>query len=454
MARQTSLTEGRVFTVLLQFSLPFLFTNILQALYGAADLFMVGRFSTSAGVSAVATGGQVMQTITGLAVGLTTGGTIMVAQAFGARKRKELANAAATAFGIFGLLALCMTAGGLFLAGPICELMQTPKEAYSLTCSYLSICSTGIIFIIGFNTIGGILRGMGDSKTPFYFMTLACVTNMIADFLFVGVFRWGAPGAAYATVMAQGVSLFLSVMYLLKKGYFHTFYRLRPSFQPHAAQHIMAVGLPIAVQDGLVNISFLMITAIINSMGLTASAAVGVVEKLIVFSMLPATAFAAAVSTMTAQNKGAGLMKRAFHCLDAGIFLSLFFGAACFVAAQLNPNGLVGLFTSDPAVIEAGASYLRSYSMDCILVCFVFCMNTFFSGSGHAFFPLIHSCITTFLLRIPLSYLLSRTAGASMFAIGFAAPAASFLSLLLCFAYMNRTYGVKYQRHIRQSCRF
>lgn len=438
MAKPQSLTQGDVFTTLLRFSIPFLLSNILQACYGASDLFMVGRFADSVGVSAVATGGQVMQTITGLAIGLTTGGTVVIGQHFGARKHREVANTVATVIVVFGLFSLLMTAGTILLIGPICAAMQVPPEALAVTKEYLFICATGILFIVGYNAVGSVLRGLGDSRTPLLFMVIACVINVSTDLLFVGVCRMGAPGAAISTVIAQAASLVLAVIYLVYKGHVRRYRRQAPIFRLYSARDILGVGLPIALQEGLINVSFLIITAIINGMGLVASAAVGVVEKLIVFSMLPTTAFASAVAAMTAQNIGAGLPERARRGLNTGIGLSLLFGLACFLCAQVNAPGLVGLFTTDPAVIGEGALYLRSYSLDCVLVCFVFCMNAYCSGGSHAIFPLVHSLIATFAVRIPLSWLLSRPPAPSMFAIGFAAPAATFLSLLLCEGYLGR----------------
>lgn len=435
---EKSLTQGDVFTTLLRFSLPFLLTNLLQALYGACDLLIVGRFADAAGVSAVATGGQVMQTVTGLAVGLTTGGTVVVAQKFGSGHRRETFDTAATVLLVFAALSLAMTFATLSLTGPICDVMHAPAEALEATHDYLTVCSLGIVFIVGYNAVSGILRGLGDSKTPFLFIISACAANIAGDLFLVGKLGLGAKGAAMATVAAQAACLILMVVHLAIRGTLLRFCRVRPCFRCVTAKTILGVGLPIALQEGLVNVSFLVITAILNSMGLAASAAVGVTEKLIVFSMLPVTAFAAAVAAMTAQNQGAGFPQRGRECLRTGIFLSLLFGVACFLSAQVNAQGLIALFCRDPAVLQAGIGYLRAYSIDCVVVCFVFCMNAYLSGSGHALFPLLHSVAATCLLRLPLSWLLSRSPNASMIAVGCAAPAASLLSLLLCLLYLHR----------------
>ncbi len=437
------LTEGNVWGTILRFSLPFLLANLLQALYGASDLFMVGRFADSAGVSAVSTGGQVMQTITGLSVGLTAGGTVLIGQYYGARRGRDMADAVKTCLLLFGLLSAAMAAAALWFLDPICALMQVPAEALPLTREYLRICACGIPFIVGYNAVSSILRGLGDSRTPLLFITIACVINVSTDLLFVGVLRWGAPGAAVSTVIAQIASLALAGCCLLARGHLAKYRRSRPRFRAVAARGMLSAGLPIALQEGLVNASFLVITAVINHMGLVASASVGVVEKLIVFSMLPTTAFASAIAAVTAQHRGAGLMDRARRCLRVGVLLSLLFGIACFLAAQLAAPGLVGLFTRDPAMVEAGGWYLRSYSLDCVVVCFVFCMNAYFSGGGHPVFPLVHSLVSTCLVRIPLSWYLSHTPRAGLFHIGFAAPCASLLSLALCCAYLRGPGGKK-----------
>lgn len=439
MERRGGLTEGNVFAAIIRFSMPFLMSNILQALYGASDLFMVGHFSDSAGVSAAATGGQIMQMITGLAIGLTTGGTVVVARHFGERSSRATAGAAVTSLALFAFLSLFFTAGVLAYVEPVCRMMRVPGEALAVTKEYLGICACGIVFIVCFNAVSGILRGLGDSRTPLFFMMAACGINVSTDLLFVGWFRMGAPGAAISTVIAQGASLALAFVYLVRKGYVGKLMRGRPAVSLGEAAHILKIGIPVALQDGLVNLSFLIITAIINGMGVTASAAVGVVEKLIVFSMLPATAFASAVAVAAAQNYGAGMPQRARRCLCTGILLSLLFGTGFFVCSQLDATGLMGLFTSDQEVIAAGAGYLKTYSPDCILVSFVFCMNAYFSGSDRPLFPLLHSLASTFIVRIPFSFLLSRQS-AVLAPVGAAAPAATLFSLALCCFYLSAEY--------------
>lgn len=437
MNGHATLTEGRIFSTLLKFSIPFLFSSFLQALYGATDLLVVGKFSDSAGVSAVAIGSQVMQTITGIILGITTGGTILVAQYLGAKKGKDIAKTIGTIICMFSIVALILTLIMTLLSGSITNLMDTPIEAVEYTRKYLFICSCGIIFIVGYNAISGILRGLGDSKTPLLFIAIACIINLIGNLVLVGVFHMGVVGSAISTTGAQALSFIFAVLFLFKKGFSFEFNSSYIGIDKLIAKNIFKLGLPIAFQDGLINISFLLITTIINTMGLTASASVGVVEKIIVFAMLPPSAFASAIAAITAQNIGAGKYNRAKKSLYYGIGCSLIFGIIFCIYSQLNPRFLTKLFTNDVEVIIAASSYLKSYSIDCILVCFVFCMNSFFAGCGNSVFPMIHSIIATFIIRIPISFYLSRVSNVTLYEIGFAAPLATLVSIAICALYMN-----------------
>lgn len=439
MEQKNLLTEGSIFKNLMRFSFPFLLASLLQALYGAADLFVVGQYADSAAVSAVAIGSQVMQTITGVILGITTGGTILIGQYLGAKREKDMAKTVGTIICVFGLFSIVLTIFMTLFTNPIATIMHTPVESLKYTQQYIFICSCGIPFIIGYNAVSGILRGMGDSKTPLYFIAIACVINIAVDIILVDFFKMGAIGAAIATVGAQGISFILAVLFLWKKGFPFEFGKKYIWLFPKKAKIIFHLGLPIALQDGLINISFLLITTIINTMGLTASAAVGVVEKVIVFAMLPPTAFASAIAVMTTQNMGAGKIERAQKSLYGGIACSLVIGIAFWIYSQISPESITSLFSNDKEVIYTAAMYLRSYSIDCILVCFIFCMNSFFSGCGHPVFPMVHSLIATFLIRIPVSFALSRMKGITLFEIGFGAPLATLVSLIICIIYMR--YG-------------
>lgn len=435
MEEKLILTEGKVTTTVLKFAIPFLLASLLQSLYGAADLLIVGQFSNTAGVSAVATGSQVMQTITGVILGLTTGGTVLIGQYLGAKKDKEVSKTIGSMISIFTILSIILTIIMVSFSGQITELMHTPEEAIKFTKQYILICSIGIPFIVGYNVVSGILRGLGNSKVPLYFVAIACVINIVVDILLVGVFKMGAVGAAIATISSQGVSLILACIYITKSKFVVRFKRKYIGFKSGKTSNILKLGLPIAMQDGLINISFLLITVIMNNMGLVESAAVGVVEKIIIFAMLIPSAFAAAIAVMTAQNMGAGKIERAKKSLYVGIGSSLIFGLLFCLYAHGFGSTLTSMFSTDTEVIAAAELYLKAYSIDCILVSLVFCMNSFFSGCGHSMFPMIHSCIATFLVRIPGSYILSNIKGITLYEMGFAAPVATLLSSIMCIVY-------------------
>ena len=426
--KELNLTQGSVPKVLLQFAVPFLIANVLQALYGGADLFVVGQYDDSASVAAVAIGSQVMQTITGIILGITTGTTVLIAIATGAKDNRKVASTIVDV-----LLTLVM----VVFHGQIAELMHTPAEAMADTKSYILVCSTGILFIIGYNVVCGILRGLGDSKTPLYFVGLACVINIVLDFILVDYFHLGATGAALATITAQGGSFVISLWFLHGHGFHFEFTRKDIRLNKNLSKKIMVLGAPIALQDALINISFLIITVIVNQMGVIASASLGVVEKIIVFAMLPPMAISSAVATMTAQNYGAGLIQRMNKCLASGIGIALVFGVSVCVYSQFLPETLTAFFSKDAAVVAMAAEYLRGYSIDCIIVSFVFCINSYFSGQGNSLFPMIHSLIATFLFRIPLSYWFSQIDSSSLFLMGFAPPLSTVASLLICIWYLR-----------------
>ena len=434
---RNELTEGRIGTALLKFAVPFLVSSFLQALYGAVDLFVVGRFADSAAVSAVAIGSQVMQTVSWVILGISMGGTVLIGQKIGEKNEKGAAQAVGTVFVLFSLMALILTPVMIAAVNPAVAMMKTPKEAVNAARTYIFICSCGLPFITGYNGVSGIFRGMGDSRTPVIFITIACVINIVGDFLFTGAFHMGAGGAALATVTAQAVSFLAALAYMWKKGFPFSFGKRDIRLYPSAVAAILKVGIPLALQDALVNVSFLIITTIINTMGLTASAAVGVVEKIISFAMLPPSAIGSAVTTVTAQNIGAGQPERAKKSLWCGVGFSLIFGVLVCIYVQFSAPSVTAIFTKDGAVIEAAAQYLRSYSYDCILVSFVFCINAYFSGRSLAVVPFVHSMVATFLVRIPVTYVMSFYARGNLFPMGLAAPAASFVSIVICFGYMG-----------------
>ena len=432
-----SLTEGPLRPTLLRFTLPFVAASLLQYLYGAADLIIVGQFADAAGMAAVNTGCQVMQTVTGLVLGLATGGTVLIGQYAGARHAEDVSRTIGTMFTFFTLLAVALTAVLTLSTGLVVDLMGVPPEAVGPARQYFFICACGTVFITGYNMVSAILRGLGDSKRPMLFVLIACVLNVFGDLLLVGVFGLGAAGAALATVGAQGVSLVLSVLVLRRQDFPFDFKRSSFRFWPGKTGKLVKLGGPVSLQNVLVELSFLLITASVNHLGLAQAAAVGVTERIISFCMLAPIAFQSSISAMTAQNIGAGRPDRARQSLSFGLMCSLVFGAVVLVLLQLFPEPAARMFTADAQVIRHGAQYLRSYSLDCVLVAFVFCLNGFFSGCGRTGFTMVNCLCATFLVRVPMVMFIAALPGVTMFQIGLAAPAASLLQIVLQLVYLK-----------------
>lgn len=434
---QGDLTQGSIFKKMLSFAVPFMLANFVQALYGTVDMAMVGWWGSTAAISAVSTGSQVMQMLTSLVSGLTMGGTILIGQFFGARRDDDTRRTISSMLTMFGIAAVLFTALMLAVSHPLLKLLQTPAEAFAQAYQYVMICSCGILFIFAYNALSAMLRGLGDSKSPLVFIAVACGVNIVLDAVFVGGLRLGAAGAAAATVLSQAVSVVLAVIFLSRHNFIFDF-RLK-SFRLYRdkAVKIIRLGLPVSLQETMVTVSFLIIAAIVNSLGVVPSAACGIVGKFEGFAMLPATALGSALASMAAQNMGAGQTERARKALHIGIGFSLACAMVFFLWSQLSPESVMRIFKADDAVTAAGAQYLRSFSIDYLMVAFVFCYNGFFNGCGSTTFSMVNGLVSTILVRVPLAFLFSRIMPESLFGLGLAAPIASFLSIILGFIYLR-----------------
>lgn len=370
-------TTGSVFKNILIFSLPYLFSYFLQTLYGMADLFIIGQFEGVASTTAVSIGSQVMHMLTVMIVGLAMGATVSIGQATGANNRKEAASDIGNTVTLFLLLSLVLTVVLLVLVKPVVSIMSTPSEAVNGTIAYLTICFIGIPFITAYNIISSILRGMGDSKSPMYFIAIACVMNIILDYIFMGALHLGPAGAALGTTLSQTVSVAVALIFLIKKE--HGLSLHRPDFKPQSPimGRILKIGVPIAMQDGLIQVAFILITIIANQRGLTDAAAVGIVEKIISFLFLVPSSMLSTVSALGAQNIGADKPERAKQTLLYAIYLAAGFGIVISILIQLIAEPVVSLFTSDGDAILAGGQYLRGYIWDC------FFAGIHFSFSGY-----------------------------------------------------------------------
>lgn len=396
---------------------------------------MVGRFATAADVSAVSTGSQLMHTITCVVTGLTMGTTVMLGQTLGQGKGEEAGSIIGSSIALFSLIAALLTAFTILGAGWLARITQVPEEAVSPSLSYIRMCGAGLCFITAYNVFGSIFRGMGDSKTPLMTVTIACAVNVAGDYLLVAVLGLGALGAAIATVCAQGVSVAVSLLVVSRRGLGFPFSPRDIRFHRVKVGRILRLGTPVALQDGLVSISFLVILSIVNSLGLVASAGVGVAEKLCGFIMLVPSAFSQSVTTFVAQNVGAGRLDRARKCLGQGILASLCFGVVIGYLSFFHGSVLAGLFNGDPAIVSAAADYLRAYAIDVLMTSFLFPFIGYFNGRGSTGFVMVQGLVGAFCIRIPVSFFMSRLLPVSLFRVGLATPCSSLAQILLCGGY-------------------
>lgn len=429
---EKDLSEGNVVKQLILFSLPFLVSNIVQSLYSVVDLIIVGNVNGTISISGVNIGSQITFILTNIIAGLCTGGTVLIAQYLGAKDRKGIKETIATLVTVLLLSSVVVTVVMLIFRNPLLHLMKTPEESYSEASNYLVVTTLGIVFIFGYNALSAIMRGMGDSKRPFYFVLIACVVNIVLDFVFVSGFKMGAMGAAIATVISQAISMILCVIYLMKNDFIFDFKFGSYKLYKGRTSMLFKVGLPTAVQNGVVGISFLVITTIANTISVDASAAVGLVGKFNGFAILPAAAMSASIGAMSAQNIGAGQWERAVKTLKAGMVVAIAFSWSIFVVSQLFPEPIIKIFDStNPALVECGVEYLRVFCFDYLLIPIVFSFNGLFIGAGHTTFSLISGVLSSLGLRVPAVLFFGITLDMGLKGIALGAPIATFGSLIL-----------------------
>ena len=434
--QEHTFVQGKILQPLIVFALPVLFALFLQAMYGAVDLLIVGKFASPADVSAVSTGSQIMMTLTNLVSSFAMGTTILLGQQIGCGERKNGGRTVGTAIVMFAVLAVAMTAVLVLLAPQISSIMNAPAEAFAKTVSYVRICGAGMLVIVAYNLIGCIFRGLGDSRTPLLTVAIACVCNIAGDLLLCAGLGLGTAGAAIATVAAQMVSVVVSLAVIRKKELPFEMHRNDIRLHGKTLRRMAGLGAPIALQDLLVSVSFLIILAIVNAMGVTASAGVGVAEKVCAFIMLTSSAFMQSISAFVAQNYGAGRMDRARKALHYGAAVSFVIGVGMFFLTYFHGDLLAGIFSSDAEVIAAAADYLRAYAIDCLFTSIFFCYTGYYNGIGQTRFVMLQGIAGAFGVRVPVSYLISRTANATPFHIGLATPLSSIVQLLLCLGFM------------------
>lgn len=425
-------TSGKILGPFLLFSIPIIFALFLQFLYGAIDLMIVGKFSEASEVSAVSTGSQIMMMLTTLTSSLAMGVTIFLGEKIGEKKGQDAGVIAGNGIFLFVMVGIALTIVMAIGAVPFSGLINTPAEAFQATVHYVRICGLGSIVIVLYNLIGSIFRGLGDSRTPLITVIIAACCNVVGDLVLVAVFQMGAFGAAIATVAAQFVSVVASWWMIKRKDL--PFVMTRKSLRPkkEILSKILILGTPIALQDLLVNFSFLIILAIVNALGVSASAGVGISERVVTLLMLVPIAFMQSMSAFVAQNRGAKRYDRTWKVLRIAIVLSVIYGAAMFGLAFFDGDMLARIFVDDLQVIEAAADYLKAYGIDCLLTCFLFCLIGFLNGMEMTKLVMVQGIAGAFLVRVPISFLMSRQEPVSLFHIGLATPTSSAVQIVIC----------------------
>ena len=434
---QKNLTTGSVFQNILFFSLPYLLSYFLQTLYGMADLFIIGQFEGVADTTAVSIGSQVMHMLTVMLVGLAMGSTVSIGQAVGGRKDRQAAVCIGNTVTLFMGLSLVLTVVLLAASGQIVKVMSTPAQAVSGTLDYLTICFMGIPFITAYNIISSIFRGMGDSKSPMYFIAVACAANIGLDYLFMGALHMGPSGAALGTTLSQAVSVAVSLAVILKRGGGLSVRKQDFKPLPPVMGRLLKIGVPIALQDGFIQISFIVITIIANRRGLNDAAAVGIVEKIISFLFLVPSSMLSTVSALGAQNIGAGRPERAQRTLGYAIAIAAGVGLLVSVLMQFLAEPMVSLFTdasqgSGAQVVRLGGQYLRGYVLDCMFAGIHFSFSGYFCACGKSGLSFLHNSIAILLVRIPGAFLASAYFPENLFPMGLATSAGSLLSVVIC----------------------
>lgn len=444
MNDRNDLTTGSVRKKIILFALPYMLSCFMQTFYGMADLFVIGLYNGSATTTAVSVGSQVMHMLTVIIMGIVMGATVKIGQTVGAKDEKASKEAVGTATVFFAVFAIFSTISLLFFVNQITAVMLTPQEAVQETADYLKICFAGIPFITAYNVISGIFRGVGDSKRPMYFVAVACIVNVALDFVLVGGFGLGARGASLGTVCGQAVSVAVSLFMMRKLGLGFRLTKKDFRIKGKTLRQILSVGIPISMQDGLIQVAFIVITVIANSRGLIFATSVGIVEKLISFMFLVPSAFLSAISAFTAQNMGAGKPDRAKTALRWGLMITVSWGMLCFVYNQFLPHTLVGMFSNVDEVVLAGSDYLKAYALDCVFASVHFCFSGYFCGNQKSLLSFIHNIASIVLVRVPGAYFASVLFPETLYPMGLMAPLGSLLSALLCVGFF-----VHYERRAK-----
>lgn len=427
---KSDFTQGSILKKLIPFMIPILGALVLQAAYGAVDLLVVGRFGSTAGLSAVSTGSQILNLVTFVITQLAMGITVLIARYIGEKSTGQIGQLLGGAVTVFAIVSAVLFVVMVFFTKPLAVLMQAPQEAISLTTVYVRICGGGIFFIVAYNVLAAIFRGLGDSRSPLIFVAVACVVNIIGDLILVAGFHLDAAGAAIATVAAQAVSVVLAIVLLKKKDL--KFGIQKKDFRINGqCKRFLKVGLPLALQEFLTQMSFLALCAFVNKLGLEASSGYGVACKIVNFAMLVPSSLMQSMASFVSQNVGAGKPDRAKKSMFTGMGLGVIVGVVVFICVWCFGDVLTSVFTTDTAVIQKGTEYLRGFAPETIVTAVLFSMVGFFNGYEKTVWVMIQGLVQTLLVRLPLAYVMSIQPHASLTKIGLAAPVATCFGIVL-----------------------
>lgn len=430
-------TQGSIFGKLIHFMIPILGALILQAMYGAVDLLVVGHFGTTAGISAVSTGSSILNMVTFVIGQLAAGVMILLGRYLGERNHQRLGILIGNAIAFFLTISVALTLILVFFAEQIALLMRAPAEALELTAQYIRICGTGCVFVVFYNLISCIFRGLGNSRLPLLFVGIACVVNIIGDLLLIAVFKLNVAGAAIATISAQAVSVLLSLL-IIRRQKLPFKLSLKDIRFGSEIRPLSRIGIPLALQDLLTNLSFLAICAFVNRLGLDASNGYGIAQKINSFIMLVPAALVQCMASFVAQNVGAGKEDRAKKGMYYGMAVG--FGTGLVIAAFAFFRGdlLASVFASDPQAIAKAFEYLRGLAPEAFLTCILFSFMGYFNGHSRSSFVMVQGLLQSFLIRLPVSWYMSMRDGTSLTGIGLAVPVSTMVGIFLCWLYYRR----------------
>ena len=431
MNEQQDFTTGSIPVKMIRFMLPILGALILQAMYSAVDMLIVGRFGTTEGISGVSTGSNIVNIVTFTIGGLTMGVTFLLGRYLGEKRPEKMSEVIGGTIFFYALLSVAMMVFLVVSARPFARLMQAPEEALDLTVLYIRICGVGILFVISYNVISSVFRGMGDSRLPLIFVAIACAANIVGDLLLVGVFHMNVAGAAIATIAAQAISVLLSLLIIRKQELPFKLRKEDIRFNPEVIR-FLKLGAPLALQEILTHGTFLALCAFINRLGLDASSGYGVAQRIQVFVMLIPSAIMQSMSSFVAQNVGAEREDRAKKAMLCGMTFGACIGIVIAYLTFFHGDMIASLFSKDQAVVVRAFEFLRGFAVEAVVTSFLFSFMGYFNGHGLSVFVMAQGLAQSFLVRLPMSYIMSIQPNASLTYIGLAAPTATVFGITLC----------------------